>query len=131
MRRTIRIANAGGYWGDDPGALRRQLEGGDLDYVTIDYLAEITMSILQRQRAADPELGYAADFLDQMRDCLPLIAERGVKVITNAGGINPLALGRRIRDLATSMGFRLSVGVVDGDDIVGRLDELRAAGVLT
>lgn len=128
MSRTIRIANAGGYWGDDPGALRRQLEGGDLDYVTIDYLAEVTMSILQRQRAADPELGYAPDFLDQMRDCLPLMVERGVKVITNAGGINPLGLGRRIRDLATSLGLRVSVGVIDGDDIVGRLDELRAAG---
>lgn len=128
MRRTIRIANAGGYWGDDPGALRRQIEGGDVDYVTIDYLAEITMSILQRQRAADPELGYAPDFLDQMRACLPLIVQRGVKVITNAGGINPLALGRQIRDLAASLGLRISVGVVDGDDILPRLDELRAAG---
>jgi len=128
MRRTIRIGNAGGYWGDDPGALRRQLEGGPLDYVTIDYLAEITMSILQAQRAQRPELGYAVDFLDQLRDCLPLIAARGVTVITNAGGINPLGLGRRIRELAAELGLAVKVGVVDGDDIVGRLDELRAAG---
>ena len=99
MRRTIRIGNAGGYWGDDPGALKRQIEGGPLDYVTIDYLAEITMSILQGQRRKNPELGYAPDFLDQMRECLPLMVERGVKVITNAGGINPLGLGRKIREL--------------------------------
>ncbi len=128
MRRTIRIGNAGGYWGDDPGALRRQIEGGPLDYVTIDYLAEITMSILQGQRAQNRELGYAVDFLDQMRECLPLAAARGVKVITNAGGINPLGLGRKILELAAELGLQVKVGVVDGDDIVGRLDELRAAG---
>jgi hypothetical protein len=128
MRRTIRIGNAGGYWGDDPGALRRQLEGGPLDYVTIDYLAEITMSILQRQRAANPELGYASDFLDQMRECLPLIAEKCVKVITNAGGINPLGLGRKLREQVAERGLKLSVGVVDGDDILDRLDALTAAG---
>jgi hypothetical protein len=128
MRRTIRIGNAGGYWGDDPGALRRQIEGGPLDYVTIDYLAEITMSILQAQRAKKPELGYAVDFLDQMRECLPLIAEKNVTVITNAGGINPLGLGRKIHELANELGLEISVGVVDGDDIVGRLDELRAEG---
>lgn len=128
MRRTIRIGNAGGYWGDDPGALRRQIEGGPLDYVTIDYLAEITMSILQAQRAKRPELGYAADFLDQMRECLPLLVEHDVKVITNAGGINPLGLGHRIRELAMELGLEVKVGVVDGDDIVDRLDELRAAG---
>jgi len=128
MRRTIRIGNAGGYWGDDPGALKRQIEGGPLDYVTIDYLAEITMSILQAQRAKRPELGYAVDFLDQMRECLPLMVERGVKVITNAGGINPLGLGRKIRELAAELGLEVTVGVVDGDDIVDRLDELRAAG---
>ncbi len=128
MRRTIRIGNAGGYWGDDPGALKRQIEGGPLDYVTIDYLAEVTMSILQAQRAKQPELGYAVDFLDQLRECLPLMVEHGVKVITNAGGINPLGLGRKIRELAGELGLRVTVGVVDGDDIVGRLDELRAAG---
>ncbi|HOX24352.1 MAG TPA: DUF1446 domain-containing protein [Candidatus Krumholzibacteria bacterium] len=128
MNRTIRIGNAGGYWGDDPLALRRQLEGGPLDYVTIDYLAEITMSILQEQRSRRPDLGYAVDFLDQLHDCLPLIVERGVKVITNAGGINPLALGREIRALADRLGLQVTVGVVDGDDIAGRLAELDAAG---
>ena len=128
MTHRIRIANAGGYWGDDPSVLRRQLEGGELDYITIDFLAEITMSILQRQKARDPKLGYAVDFLDQMRECLPLIVGKDVKVITNAGGANPLALGRRIIELAKSMDLPLTVGVVSGDDIMPELDALAAAG---
>ncbi len=128
MRRKIRIGNAGGYWGEDPDALRRQLVGGKLDYVTLDFLAEITMSILQKQRARDPELGYAADFVDQMRECLPIMARTGTRVITNAGGINPLGLGRRLRDLARELGLDVTVGVVRGDDIVDRLEELAAAG---
>ena len=128
MRRTIRIGNAGGYWGDDPGALRRQIEGGPLDYVTLDYLAEVTMSILQAQRARDPQAGFARDFLEQMRECLPLMVERDVTVITNAGGINPLGLGRAIAQLARDQGLDVRVGVVDGDDILPDLDALRAAG---
>jgi len=128
MRRTIRIGNAGGYWGDDPGALRRQLEGGPLDYVTLDYLAEVTMSILQAQRARDPGAGFARDFLEQMRECLPLLVERDVTVITNAGGINPVGLGRAIAELAREQGLDVHVGVVDGDDILPRLDELRESG---
>lgn len=127
-RRMIRIGNAGGYWGDDPGALRRQIEGGPLDYVTIDYLAEITMSILQAQRARNQELGYAGDFLGQMRECLPILAERGTTVITNAGGINPLGLGRKIRELVREMGLSVKIGVVDGDDILTRLDALIEGG---
>lgn len=127
-RRMIRIGNAGGYWGDDPGALRRQLTGGPLDYVTLDYLAEVTMSILQAQRARNSELGYAGDFLAQMRECLPLLVERGVTVITNAGGINPLGLGRRIQALARELGLAVTVGVVDGDDILPRLVDLAAGG---
>ncbi len=128
MRRTIRIGNAGGYWGDDPGALKRQIEGGPLDYVTIDYLAEITMSILQSQKVRNPEMGYAGDFLAQMRECLPLMVEKNVRVITNAGGINPLGLGRKIRELALELGLSIKVGVVDGDDILHRLDALQADG---
>lgn len=127
-RRAIRIGNAGGYWGDDPGVLRRQLAGGPLDYVTLDYLAEVTMSILQAQRARNRELGYAGDFLAQMRDCLPLLVERGTTVITNAGGINPLGLGRKIGELARELGLAVTIGVVDGDDILPRLDAIAAGG---
>ncbi|MBT4292094.1 DUF1446 domain-containing protein, partial [bacterium] len=128
MRKMIRIGNAGGYWGDDLSALKRQLTGGKLDYITIDFLAEITMSILQRQQHRNPELGFAGDFLGQLEDCLPLIVEKNVRVITNAGGINPIGLGKKIRALAKKMGYDMKVGVVYGDDIVDSLPELEKAG---
>jgi Acyclic terpene utilisation family protein AtuA len=128
MKRVIRIGNAGGYWGDDLSALRRQLEGGPLDYITIDFLAEITMSILQSQRKKNPALGYASDFVDQVRDCLPLILDKKVTIITNAGGVNPLALGKKLLEEAKKQGRALRVGVVHGDDIMERLDVLTSAG---
>ena len=128
MKKKIRIGNAGGYWGDDLSALKRQLLGGPLDYITMDFLAEITMSILQRQRATNSELGYAVDFLDQLQECLPLIVKKNVRVISNAGGINPIGLGRKIIELAKKLDLNIKVGVVYGDDIVNHLYELTAAG---
>ena len=83
MAETIRIANAGGYWGDDLTQFKRQVELGRVDYVTLDFLAEITMSIMQKQRARDPRAGYARDFVAQVRETLPLLLERGTKVISN------------------------------------------------
>ena len=79
------IANCGGFWGDDPTAARRQVEGGPIDYLVMDYLAEITMAILQKQKAKRPDTGWARDFLVQLREVLPACVENGVKVITNAG----------------------------------------------
>jgi len=128
LKRKIRIGNAGGYWGDDLSALKRQLTGGPLDYITMDFLAEITMSILQRQRKKNSDLGYAVDFLDQLQDCLPLIVKKKVRVISNAGGINPIGMGRKIVEMAKSMGLDIKVGIVYGDDIVNQLYELTAAG---
>ena len=128
MKKKIRVGNASGYWGDDLTALKRQLTGGPLDYITMDFLAEITMSILQRQRAKNPDLGYAVDFIDQLAECLPLIVKKRVTVISNAGGINPIGMGRRIIEMARSMGLDLKVGVVYGDNIVDQLYELSAAG---
>ena len=93
----IVIANCGGFWGDDPTAARRQVEGGPVDYLVMDYLAEVTMAILQKQRQRDPSRGFAADFLQQMRDALPTCVEKGVTIISNAGGVNPLACPRRVR----------------------------------
>src|SRR5438552_10863129 len=87
----IRIANAGGYWGDDLAQFQRQLELGPIDYISLDFLAEITMSIMQKQRARDPRAGFARDFVAQVEQALPLLVERGARVITNAGGVNPLA----------------------------------------
>lgn len=128
MKKLIRIGNAGGYWGDDLDAMRRQLVGGPLDYLTMDFLAEITMSILKRQQLKNPELGYARDFLTQLETCLPLIVEKNVRVITNAGGINPRRLAEKVLELARGMELDLKVGVVDGDDISGQLGDLVARG---
>lgn len=128
MKKILRIGNAGGYWGDDLSALKRQLNGGPLDYITMDFLAEITMSILQRQRKQKPELGYATDFLDQLEECLPIIVRKKVKVITNAGGINPIGMGRKIAAMAKRMKLKVKVGIVYGDDIIDSLYELTAAG---
>jgi hypothetical protein len=127
-KRKIRIGNAGGYWGDDLGALRRQLTGGRIDYITMDFLAEITMSILKRQQQKQSELGYAVDFLRQLEDCLPLVCRKGVKLISNAGGINPIGLGRQIQALARRLELDLKIGIVYGDDISRELYELSAAG---
>ncbi len=127
--KTVRVGNAGGYWGDDPGALRRQLELGPLDYVTQDFLAEITMSILQKQRSRNPELGYAADFVDQVRECLPLLAETGTRVISNAGGINPTGCAEQVALAAREHRQELKIAVVEGDDLMDRLDSLLEEGL--
>lgn len=128
MKKIIKIGNAGGYWGDDLSAMKRQLEGGKLDYITMDFLAEITMSILQRQKDKNPELGYASDFLSQMKECLPLIVKNNVKIISNAGGINPIGLAEKIIELAKSVNLKIKVGVVDGDDIKGDIESLVSKG---
>jgi len=130
MKDRIVIANCGGFWGDDPTAALRQVEGGPIDYLVMDYLAEVTMAILQKQRQKRPEAGYATDFLVQLRDVLPRCAEKGIRVISNAGGVNPIACGKAVEELARELGVadRIKVGVVLGDDIHGELDALIAGG---
>ena len=128
MADKIRIANAGGYWGDDLGQFRRQVELGPTDYVTLDFLAEITMSIMQKQRARDPEAGYARDFITQVELTLDLLLERRVKVVTNAGGVNPAACRRALLAVAAKQGRAIDVAAVAGDDLMARLDELARAG---
>ena len=128
MKSVVRIANASGYWGDDPEALYRQVTGGEVDYVTMDFLAEITMVILQRQRARDPRAGFAYDFVEQLERALPAIAERGTTVIVNAGGINPAGCAEAIDALCHKAGLSLPIGVISGDDLLARLDALEAAG---
>jgi hypothetical protein len=125
---TIRIANAGGYWGDDLSQFKRQVELGPVDYVTLDFLAEITMSIMQKQRARDPEAGYARDFIVQVELTLDLLLEKGVRVVTNAGGVNPAACRRALLAAASKKGRTLGVAAVAGDDLLARLDELASAG---
>src|SRR5258706_10427292 len=128
MREPIRIANAGGYWGDDLTQFQRQVELGPVDYVTLDFLAEITMSIMQKQRARDARAGYARDFIAQVEEALPLLVERGTRVITNAGGVNPLACRGALLELTQLHGKPLDVAAVVGDDLMARLGELNAAG---
>src|SRR5689334_5462000 len=125
---TIRIANAGGYWGDDLAQFRRQVELGPVDVVTLDFLAEITMSILQKQRARDPQAGFARDFVAQVDETLELLAARGTRVITNAGGVNPLGCRDALRATAERRGVALKVAAVVGDDLMDRLTALNEAG---
>jgi hypothetical protein len=128
--RIVRVASGQGFWGDWLEAPRRQVEGGQVDYLMLDYLAEVTMSILQKQRERDPRMGYARDFVGAMESVFTAVAERGVKVIANAGGVNPTACATAVLDAADKAGVRgkIRIGVVTGDDILDRLDELLAAG---
>jgi len=123
MKNKLRIANAGGFWGDDLSAFRRQLEGGEIDYITMDFLAEITMSILRKQQLRNPVLGYVTDFIDQIEENAELIKERNVKVITNAGGINPGKCGSIITEILKRKNIDLKVAVVDGDNIIENISE--------
>lgn len=120
----IRIANGQGFWGDWLEAPLRLAEGGPLDYLTLDYLAEVTMSILQKQRKADSNLGYAKDFPPLIARMAKRIAAANLRVIANAGGVNPIACAREVRRLAPG----LKIAVALGDDIFGRIDELLGAG---
>jgi hypothetical protein len=126
----VRVASGQGFWGDWLEAPRRQVEGGPVDYLMLDYLAEVTMSILQKQKERDPNMGYARDFVGAMESVLPAVAERGVRVIANAGGVNPPACAAAIREVARKRGAegKLRIGVVTGDDLLPRLDELIAGG---
>ena len=124
----IRIGGATGYWGEADLALPQFLAEGDLDFIVFDYLAEITMSIMARAKAMDPEKGYATDFVSAIvAPHLAAIADSGVKLISNAGGVNPEACGRAIRQLIEDAGLPLKVAVITGDDLMPKLDEVLAA----
>ncbi|MDE5416505.1 DUF1446 domain-containing protein [Labilibaculum sp. DW002] len=123
MKDKIRIANAGGFWGDDLGVLRRQLEGGEVDYISSDFLAEVTMSILRKQQLKNEAMGYVGDFVDQIVDVAALMKEKKVRMLTNAGGINPLACARKILSELNKKGIDLKITVVVGDNIIERIDE--------
>ncbi len=128
--RVVRVASGQGFWGDWLEAPRRQVEGGQVDYLMLDYLAEVTMSIVQKQKERDPNMGYARDFIGAMESVFSAVADRGVKVIANAGGVNPVACATAVLAAADKAGVRgkIKIGVVTGDDLLPQLDELLAAG---
>jgi hypothetical protein len=130
MRSTVRIAAGQGFWGDWLEAPYRQVTGGPVDYLMMDYLAEVTMSIMQKQKSRDPALGYAKDFIPLMERILPILVERRIKVTANAGGVNPRACAAAVADAARRLGLKgkLKIGVVSGDDLLDRLDGLLARG---
>src|ERR1700680_2730059 len=123
----IRIANAQGFWGDSLEAPLEQMRRGPIDYLTLDYLAEVTMSILQKQRSRDPRAGYARDFVDMVARGGADILERNIKVVANAGGVNPEACREAVAKALGRPGVKLAVGA--GDDILASIDQLLAAGV--
>jgi hypothetical protein len=120
----IRIANGQGFWGDWLEAPVRLVDGGPIDYLTLDYLAEVTMSILQKQRQADPQLGFARDFPPLIGRIAKKLQERRIKVVANAGGVNPVACARAVRKAAPG----LKVAVVLGDDVLDRIDDFLGKG---
>ena len=129
MKRTI-IANCGGFWGDDPAAPRRQVEGGPINYLVMDYLAEVTMAILQKQRARNPAGGYPSDFITHLRDVLPSCVQRGITIITNAGGVNPMGCRAAVEALAADLHVadKVRVAIVSGDDLYPDLDAVLTSG---
>ncbi|MET7770768.1 acyclic terpene utilization AtuA family protein [Nocardia sp. NPDC005366] len=128
---VIRIGNCSGFYGDRLGAMREMLEGGQLDVLTGDYLAELTMLILGRDRMKDPSLGYAKTFVTQIKDCLGLALERGVRIVTNAGGLNPAGLAEKLRTVVADLGLDAKIAYVEGDDLLGRAGELGLGAPLT
>jgi len=128
--RIVRVASGQGFWGDDLEAPVRQVEGGSIDYLMLDYLAEVTMSIMQKQRARDPEAGYARDFVPLMERIFPQCIADGVRVVTNAGGVNPTGCAEALVEAGRRAGVagRAKVGLVTGDDLMERLDDLIARG---
>jgi hypothetical protein len=129
MDRVVRIGCGAGFWGDTPEGPAQLVASGQIDYLVMDYLAEITMSILARIKARDPGLGYASDFVAQvMRPLARQIAEGRIRVVTNAGGLNPLACRDALVALFAELGLSLKVAVVTGDDLSDRVADLRASG---
>lgn len=129
-KQIVRIAAGQGFWGDWLEAPVRQVRGGPIDYLVLDYLAEVTMSILQKQRSRDPTAGYARDFVSQMERILPDVADRGIRVISNAGGVNPRGCAEAVRAAAERLGVgdKIRIALVTGDDLLDRLDLLTGDG---
>src|SRR5215471_18230730 len=128
MNEVLRIGNCSGFYGDRLSAAREMVEGGPLDVLTGDYLAELTMMILAKAKKKDPSLGYVTTFLEQLSDVARACSERGIKIVVNAGGLNPRGCAEAARSVYERLGLRARIAHVDGDDLLPRLAELQASG---
>ncbi len=129
MSKVVRIANGQGFWGDSIDAPVNLVEKGNIDYLTLDYLAEVTLSIMQRQKLKRPDAGYARDFVDLIDRILPDIIEKDIKVISNAGGVNPEACREKLLEIAKEKNIDIKIGIIKGDDIFNDLDSLNESGI--
>jgi len=128
-RDKILIANGQGFWGDSILGPVRLVNEGPLDYLTLDYLAEVTMSIMQKLKSRDPNAGYATDFVRMVKRVLPQCQEKGIKIVANAGGVNPVACRKAVAQTIRDLGIKgVKIGIVEGDDILGDLKSLIASG---
>ena len=128
-KEKVLIANGQGFWGDSILGPIRLVQEGPLDYLTLDYLAEVTMSIMQKLKSRDPNKGYATDFVEMCRRVLPTCKEKGIKIIANAGGVNPISCRKALAEVIKELGLEgMKVGIVEGDDILADLETLIAGG---
>ena len=131
MKKIVRVAGGQGFWGDLLSAPVQQVNCGPIDYLMLDYLAEVTMSILQKQKARDPNAGYARDFVSLMGEILPRCVERKIKVTANAGGVNVRGCADAVRKVAFELGLssRFRIGIITGDDILSQIDAFIERGI--
>ena len=127
--KKVRIGCASAFWGDTSTAARQLVEKGDLDYLVFDFLAEVTMSILARAKLKDSGKGFAGDFLTQVEPLLPTIKQKGIKILTNAGGINPTSCRTMLEKAARKEGIDLKIGIVTGDDLIPELSKIEKFGI--
>ena len=128
VEKLVRIGGASGAWGDSPGAID-QLLGADVNYLMMDYLAEVTMSLLARARMKDPSSGYAPDAVAYLTPALPAIAKQKVRIVSNGGGVNPAGCKRALEAIIAEHGLGLRVAIVEGDDVMPLIDKLRTDGL--
>ena len=121
----VRIGCASGFWGDTSTAAKQLVEKGNLDYLVFDFLSEVTISILARAKLKNPKLGYAIDFIDQLKPVLRNIKKKKIKVISNAGGINPHSCKHTLQKEAEKLDLKLNIAVIEGDDILSELPSLK------
>ena len=123
MNKTIKIANGQGFWGDSIDAPYNLVKYGQIDYLTLDYLAEVTLSIMQRQKLKNSDRGYATDFIDLMKRIIVDIKEKNIKIITNAGGVNPEVCKNKLLELGKTLNVDIKVTIIKGDDILDSLED--------